>query len=204
MNGSYEVYRQASLALAYPQLCYQTMGLQPSSDVLQLLHQVPQMGSVHVHKSIQKVLMKMDESPIHNVLVLHSTRFPLETCLALMKESCEDSRLHPVRDRSQVQAWHSIHHPHPRHVQIRLGCYLQNASRYQSLPGNDVPFPGFHVVQMRNRGFHRVYRYLQKMLHHRLSRSALQDHRERSISRPVELDLFLHGQDGCYRNHRQS
>ena len=174
MNGSYAVCHQASLALAYPQLCFQTMDLQRLSDVLQSPHPIPQTDNVHVHRSIQTTLKNLDELPIHNVLALRLTRFPLETYLTLMKESYEGQAPHPIHGHLQAQASHSIHRPRLHHVQTRLGCNLPCASKYQSLLGNDVPFQDFHVVLKRNLSFHPIYRYQQKMLHHRLNQSASQ------------------------------
>src|SRR5690606_10855871 len=112
MNGSYVVYHQASPALAYPPACCRTMDLQRLSDALQSLHRVLQTDNVHAHRSIQIIQVMMDESPIHNVHALHLTRSPLETCLVLMMESCEDQALHLTRDHSPVQAWHWKYHPH--------------------------------------------------------------------------------------------
>ena len=180
------------------------MDLQRLSDVLQSPHPVLQTDNVHVHRLTQIILKKMDESPIHNALALHLTRFPLATCQVLKMESYEDLALHLIRDHSPVQAWHLIHHPHPRHVSTRLGCGLPCASKYRSLPGNGVPFPGFHVVLRQNLGFRPIYRYLQKMQHPRQDRSAWLDHRARSISHPVRSDLFQRDLDGYFRNHPRS
>src|SRR5690606_19143505 len=180
------------------------MDLQRLSDVLQSPHPVLQTDNVHAHRLTQIILKKMDESPIHNVLALRLTRSPLATCQVLKMESYEDPALHPIRDHSPVQAWHWKYHPHPRHVQTRLGCGLPCASKYRSLLGNGVPFPGFHVVPKQNQGSRPIYHYLQKMQHHRPDRSAWLDHRVRSTSRPVRSDLFQRDLDGYFRNHPRS
>ena len=204
MNGSYVVFRQASLALAYPLACCRTMDLQRLNDALQLLHPIPQTDNVHAHRSIRIKVEILDGSPVHNALALRLTRFPLATCLAQAMGSYADQAPHQAHGHLPARASHSRYRPHRRHVQKRLGFHLPYASKYQSLPDNGVPFPGFHVVQKRSPGFHPVYRCLQMMQHHRQGRSALLDRQARSVDRLVESHLFQRGPDGCYRNHPRS
>src|SRR5690606_29613460 len=152
----------------------------------------------------QIILKKMDESPIHNALALRLTRFPLATCQVLKMESYEDLAPHLTRDHSPVQAWHLIHHPRLHHAPTRLGYGLPCANKYRSLLGNGVPFPGFHVVPKQSPDSRRVYRYLQKMQHHRQDRSAWPDHRVRLTNRPVRSDLFQRDLDGYFRTPPRS
>src|SRR5690554_2619919 len=97
MNGSYVVYHQASLALAYPLACCRTMDLQRLSDALQSLHRVLQTDNVHAHRSIRITVEILDGSQAHNALALRLTRFPLVTCLAQAMGSYADQAPHQAR-----------------------------------------------------------------------------------------------------------